>query len=143
MRENVFWALAATLAPKASPISCVYERLRPGFGDMDSPPSELSVGLTTWNWSGCRARSLVPRLPGPLKVRPAQETSVGLFGGPTACDASEPLRTALPTAPCRLSVRPKGSLPLNVLLARPSLKLSRLKAAATIGGVFRPVTRRL
>src|SRR5262249_45342273 len=113
------------------------------LGDADSEPSELSVGLTTWNWSGWRARSLAPRLPGPLKLRPAQETSVGLFGGPTACEASEPLRTGLPIAPSMLSVRPKGSLPLNVLLARPSQKLSRLKAAATIGGVFRPVTRRL
>src|SRR5262252_8183488 len=99
MRENVFWALAATLAPKASPISCVYERLRPGFGDMDSEPSELSVGLTTWNWSGWRARSFAPRLPGPLKVRPAQETSVGLFGGPTACEASDPFPTGLQLRP--------------------------------------------
>ena len=113
------------------------------MGDALYAPKTLSFGSTTCNFNACRASILTARLFGPLKGRPSHDISVGLFGGPTAWDARLLNGTTAPTAPSWLPVLPNGSLPLKLSLARPSQKFCRLKVAPIIGGVLRPVTRRL
>src|SRR5205814_1584777 len=81
---------------------------------------------------GARASSFVPMPPGPSRTRPAQDISVELPGGPTACEARPPL--PIRSAPVPFAVAPKGSLPLNVGDARPSQNRLRVNTAPIIEG---------
>src|SRR4051794_32759556 len=86
-------------------------------------------------------------------VRPSEDISTGLPGGPTACEASDafvmltftcetlPVASALPTV-AAVSREPNGSTPLKSFCARPSQKLRKLKTALMTDGVLRPVGRR-
>src|SRR3954464_5664336 len=86
-------------------------------------------------------------------VRPFEDISTGLPGGPTACEASDafvmstwtgvtvPVASALPTVAV-VSREPNGSTPLKSFCARPSQKLRKLKTALMTDGVLRPVVRR-
>src|SRR5207247_10157517 len=122
--------------------------LWPAFG-FHSPPSTLSVELTTCPASGVRPISFCPSCG---NERPLHDISVPLFGGPTAWEAALALRSRLftgwgtpPTVRkiTALAVSaPCGSTPLNSLRARPSQKLRKLNAALMFVGVLRPVTRR-
>src|SRR5262249_28722636 len=86
-------------------------------------------------------------------VRPPQDISIGLSGGPTDWDAALALsiRTATGTtdpSAWTCSTRalgsrgPTGFTPLNKNAARPSQKVRKLKMALMAVGVLRPVARR-
>ena len=86
-------------------------------------------------------------------VRPFEDISTGLPGGPTACEASDAFvietgtwstPPAALTSPTRAAVSrvPNGLTPLNSFCARPSQKLRKLKTALMTDGVLRPVVRR-
>src|SRR5690349_15219453 len=91
------------------------------------------------------------------KRRPAQDISLPLSGGPTACEAAlmfgswsacragappGATRTRAVGSPAMLAA-PNGSTPLKVLLARPSQKLRRMNTALMTLGVLRGSTRRV
>src|SRR5262245_46720598 len=81
------------------------------------------------------------------------DISFVLSGGPTACDARLELRrrtrcdvrcpSRQETTRAAVSRGPKGSTPLNTLLARPSQKLRKLNTALIMVGVLRGSTRRV
>src|SRR2546423_9488531 len=86
-------------------------------------------------------------------VRPSEDISTGLPGGPSACEASDEfamLTATLSTPPAAFtcptrapaSRLPNGSTPLNSFCARPSQKLRWLNTALITDGVLRPVVRR-
>src|SRR6478672_5855210 len=115
-----------------------------------SLPRTLSLGLTICVRSGRSDRSLRPMSD---SVRPFEDISTGLPGGPTACEASEAfviVTGTLSTPPeaftsptvAALSRVPNGLTPLNSFCARPSQKLRKLKTALMTDGVLRPVVRR-
>src|SRR6476620_1208534 len=115
-----------------------------------SLPRTLSLGLTICVRSGRSVRSLRPMSD---SVRPFEDISTGLPGGPTACEASEAfviVTGTLSTPPeaftsptvAALSRVPNGLTPLNSFCARPSQKLRKLKTALMTDGVLRPVVRR-
>src|SRR5919198_1388814 len=115
-----------------------------------SDPRTLSFGLTICVRNGRRDRSLWPMSE---SVRPSEDISTGLPGGPTACDASEefvmstgtfwtaPVESTLPTR-ASTSREPNGVTPLKSFCARPSQKLRKLNTALITDGVLRPVVRR-
>src|SRR5205085_5931722 len=112
-------------------------------------PKALSFPETTCLPRGVRPSSLCPMLAHWL---PLQAISTPLFGGPTAWEAALALVRATgtcvswPLTSCHTAApavpEPNGSTPLNVLLARPSQKLRKLKTASIAEGVLRPVTWR-
>src|SRR6185436_6359592 len=115
-----------------------------------SLPRTLSLRLTICVRSGRSESSLRPMSD---SVRPFEDISTGLPGGPTACDASEafviltgtwstpPEAFTLPTV-AAVSRSPNGLTPLKSFCARPSQKLRKLKTALMTDGVLRPVVRR-
>src|SRR4051794_30680671 len=115
-----------------------------------SAPRTLSRGLTICVRSGRSDSSFVPMSD---SVRPFEDISTGLPGGPTACEASDafvlstwtgvtlPVASALPTV-AAVSREPNGATPLKSFCARPSQKLRKLKTALMTDGVLRPVERR-
>ena len=124
--------------------------LRPRPDAATSAPSTLSLGETCWEASGRTDSSFAPMSD---SVRPSEDISTGLPGGPSACEASEELAMltatlsippAALTSPTRASGSraPKGSTPLKSFCARPSQKLRKLKTALITDGVLRPVARR-
>src|SRR3954471_10338390 len=127
-----------------------YEVLMPRPVASTSAPRTLSLGLTICVRSGRSDSSFVPMSE---SVRPSDDISVGLPGGPTACEASDafvmstctcetvPVASALPTVAAVLR-EPNGSTPLKSFCARPSQKLRKLKTALITDGVLRPVERR-
>src|SRR3954467_15714022 len=91
------------------------------------------------------------------KCRPAQDISLPLSGGPTACEAAlmfgswnacrtgvspRATRTRAVGSPAMLAA-PNGSTALKVWLARPSQKLRRMNTALIALGVLRGSTRRV
>ena len=77
--------------------------LRPRPDAATSAPSTLSLGETCWEASGRTDSSFAPMSD---SVRPSEDISTGLPGGPSACEASEelamltdrPVYAILPTA---------------------------------------------
>ena len=115
-----------------------------------SPPRRLSLVLTCCEASGRTDSSFWPMSD---SVRPSEDISTGLPGGPSACEASDEfamLTATLSTPPEALtcptrastSRLPNGSTPLNSFCARPSQKLRLLKTALITDGALRPVVRR-
>src|SRR3954471_15228256 len=87
------------------------------------------------------------------RLRPSEDISTSLPGGPSACEASDEfgmltLILSTPpealTAPTRASAsrEPNGLTPLKSFCARPSQKLRKLNTALIADGVLRPVVRR-
>ena len=126
--------------------------LRPVPEGSRTPARTLSSAATACRPSG-RSESIF--LPSLEKLRPLADISTELFGGPTACEASEALVSTTPTravVPAAGSNRstfafgsrvPNGLTPLNSNWARPFQKLRWLKTALMTEGVFSPVTWRV
>src|SRR5574341_1617689 len=137
-----------------------YVVLRPGLSvtlprlivEFASGPSTLSFGWTLCLPSGT-ILELSSFLPISGKLRPANDISNGLPGGPTAWEArldSGMRMRCLVSVPVASgsqmhkfgSASPKGLQPLKMLSARPSQKLLKLYTALITVGAFRGSTRR-
>src|SRR5215467_5538286 len=102
-----------------------------------------------WLASGERLSIFLPSLG---QLRPAEDISVPLLGGPTDCEARLECWIRSLTGVSTPAVSnttlafgselPNGVNTLNTSLARPSQKLRTLKTALITVGVLRPVTRR-
>src|SRR5919197_2417044 len=128
-----------------------YDLVRPLPPALANGPNTLSFEATTCFPSGV---SPISFLPSSANFRPLHDISVGLFGGPTDCDAALPGLSCTATG-CAMplasvtnitalgSVVPAMFTPLKISLARPSQKFRKLNAAPMTLGALRPVTRRV